>query len=60
MDELERAVARHYVSSSDLAGTIVRTLEAAGLDIDRLTQADLAPIDEFHVGGRPATVHALS
>jgi ubiquinone/menaquinone biosynthesis C-methylase UbiE len=31
-------------------------LEQAGKDPDNLALADLAPVDELHVGGRPATV----
>jgi hypothetical protein len=31
-------------------------LEASGKDIDRLAPDDLAAVDEFHIGGRQATV----
>jgi ubiquinone/menaquinone biosynthesis C-methylase UbiE len=58
MDDLESAVARHY-QVSNLSAAILQALEAAGLDADRLKPADLAPIDEFHIGGRAATIHAL-
>jgi len=54
--DLEQSVARHYAKSG-LEEQILQALRATGLDIDRLTTADLAPVDEFHVGGRPATVH---
>jgi SAM-dependent methyltransferase len=54
--DLEQSVARHYAKSG-LEEQILQALRIAGLDIDRLTTADLAPVDEFHVGGRPATVH---
>jgi hypothetical protein len=33
-----------------------RALLAAGKDPDRLNLADLGPVDEFHIGGRQATV----
>jgi SAM-dependent methyltransferase len=59
-DELESAVTRHYQSSSDLAAAILRALEAEGIDVNQLTPADLAPVDEFHIGGRAATIHALA
>src|SRR5262245_17836236 len=59
MDDLESAVARHY-GIGDLSTVILRALETAGLDPDRLKPADLAPIDEFHIGGRSATIHALA
>lgn len=52
---LEKDVATHY-SQADLCGRILAGLEQAGLDIDRLTPEDLAPIDEFHVRGREATM----
>jgi ubiquinone/menaquinone biosynthesis C-methylase UbiE len=51
---LEADVERHYAQGS-LEATILAALEAAGKDIPRLTPADLAPVDEFHVGGRVAT-----
>ena len=58
MSDLERDVARHY-QASDLAARVLEALRAAGKDIGRLTPDDLAPVDEFHVGGRAATIHAL-
>jgi len=53
--EIEQAVARHYAHGS-LEETILNALAAAGRDVNRLTPKDLAPVDEFHVGGRQATV----
>jgi ubiquinone/menaquinone biosynthesis C-methylase UbiE len=52
---IERRVAEHY-TRSDLAATILGALQAAGKDVDRLSLEDLAPVDEFHFRGRPATV----
>jgi ubiquinone/menaquinone biosynthesis C-methylase UbiE len=52
---VEQAVARHYAHGS-LEETILDALTAAGKDLNRLTPKDLAPVDEFHVGGRPATI----
>jgi ubiquinone/menaquinone biosynthesis C-methylase UbiE len=52
---LEQTVARHYAHGS-LEQAILEALAAAGKDVDRLSAADLAPVDEFHVGGRPATI----
>lgn len=48
------AVEGHY-GREDLAETILDGLRAAGLDPDRLTPDDLAPVDEFHIRGREAT-----
>ena len=53
--EIEQAVARHYAHGS-LQETILSALAAAGKDLNRLTPKDLAPVDEFHVGGRQATI----
>jgi SAM-dependent methyltransferase len=35
---------------------ILESLRAAGRDVDRLDPRDLAPVDEFHTGGRDATL----
>src|SRR5262244_1499907 len=48
-------VETHY-TRPDLIGAILAALKAAGKDIDHLTPDDLAPVDEFHSGQRPATV----
>ena len=53
--ELERSVERHYTQGS-LERTILDALAAMGKDPDRLVPANLAPVDEFHVGGRQATI----
>ena len=53
--EIEHAVALHYAHGS-LEAAILKALAAAGKDVNRLTPKDLAPVDEFHVGGRLATV----
>ena len=48
-------VQTHY-TRSDLGEAILAALKSAGKDLDRLTPDDLAPVDEFHGGQRPATV----
>lgn len=50
----ERSVSGHYGGSS-LRERLFEALSRAGLDLDNLRPADLAPIDEFHMGGRAAT-----
>ncbi|MGO9475902.1 MAG: class I SAM-dependent methyltransferase [Rhodomicrobium sp.] len=52
--ELEQSVAQHYTHGS-LEGAIFGALAALGKDLDHLAPADLAPVDEFHIGGRQAT-----
>jgi ubiquinone/menaquinone biosynthesis C-methylase UbiE len=53
--ELERSVAQHYTQGS-LERTILGALTALGKDPNRLAPVDLAPVDEFHIGGRQATI----
>ena len=48
-------VADHYGSAGDLAGVIADSLRKAGKDMTRLSTADLATVDEFHIRGRKAT-----
>src|ERR1700730_2249656 len=52
--KLEQSVARHYTHGS-LEPAILEALTASGKDLDRLAPTDLAPVDEFHIGGRQAT-----
>jgi MPBQ/MSBQ methyltransferase len=58
-DDLEGAVAQHY-GVADLTERILKALTAAGIDTQRIAPEQLAPIDEFHIGGRAATVHAVA
>jgi ubiquinone/menaquinone biosynthesis C-methylase UbiE len=51
---IERSVAMHY-SHGTLEAAILEALAAMGKDVAHLEPADLAPVDEFHVGGRAAT-----
>jgi MPBQ/MSBQ methyltransferase len=46
---------QHY-TRKDLGDVILAALGKAGKDIDNLKPEDLAPIDEFHVRGRKATI----
>ena len=58
-DDLEGAVAQHY-GVADLTERILKALAAAGIDTERIDPEQLAPVDEFHIGGRAATVHAVA
>jgi hypothetical protein len=40
---------------TNLGDTILAALQRMGRDIEALTPADLAPIDEFHIRGREYT-----
>ncbi|RWG83389.1 class I SAM-dependent methyltransferase [Mesorhizobium sp.] len=55
----ERAVAEHY-GADDLRARIFDAIPASGLDMESLRPADLAPVDEFHMGGRAATAEIVS
>ena len=60
---VEQKVAAHY-SQSDIAAKILDTAarlaaEKTGGDAGRITARDLAPVDEFHIGGLEATERFL-
>jgi ubiquinone/menaquinone biosynthesis C-methylase UbiE len=49
-------VQEHYSESDSLADAIASSLRAVGIDPERVSTADLAPVDEFHIRGRTATL----
>jgi SAM-dependent methyltransferase len=49
------ALSRHY-AAPDVRTRLLTALRLAGKDLDALTADDLVPVDQFHVGGRPATL----
>jgi len=49
------AIQMHY-ARSDLGNVILAALERAGKDVKHLTLEELAPVDEFHIRGRAATL----
>jgi ubiquinone/menaquinone biosynthesis C-methylase UbiE len=51
----DRPVGEHY-RRADLGASILEALRAAGKDPRALTTRDLAPVDQFHVRGREATL----
>lgn len=52
---INEAIQTHY-TRADLGDVLLTALEKAGRDIDHLTPEDLAPIDQFHIRGRAATL----
>jgi ubiquinone/menaquinone biosynthesis C-methylase UbiE len=46
----------HYYSRGEILNSILNALHAMGKDLTHLTPADLAPVDEFHIRGREATI----
>ena len=52
---LEEQVATHYTGLGRTRA-VLDALRCAGKDPDRLSIEDLAPVDEFHIRGRAATV----
>jgi SAM-dependent methyltransferase len=55
MDIAKQAVRQHYRRPA-LFDAIVAALRQTGKDLENLSPDDLAPVDEFHTRGRPATV----
>jgi 2-polyprenyl-3-methyl-5-hydroxy-6-metoxy-1,4-benzoquinol methylase len=51
----EQIVAQHYTHGS-LEAALLDGLRRSGKNPDRIDPDDLAPVDEFHIGGRQATV----
>jgi SAM-dependent methyltransferase len=58
VEKRETAVADHYTVDC-LGERILDALRRSGLDSDTVTPTDLAPVDEFHMGGRAATAHVI-
>ena len=52
---INEAIQTHY-ARADLGDAILAALEKAGKDMTRLSPEDLAPIDQFHIRGRTATL----
>lgn len=52
---INEAIRTHY-TRADLGDVILAALDNAGKDLTRLTPEDLAPIDQFHIRGRTATL----
>ncbi len=58
MQDIENGVISHYEDGA-LLKRILAALTASGIDIDNLQAADLAPVEEFHIGGRAATQYLV-
>jgi SAM-dependent methyltransferase len=52
-------VSRFYSGPGELVTAVSSALDAAGLDRKTLRPADLAPVDEFHIRGRAATLEII-
>jgi MPBQ/MSBQ methyltransferase len=52
---VQTTVEQHY-GRGRILDSIIAALRQTGKDLDRLKPEDLAPVDEFHVRGREATV----
>jgi MPBQ/MSBQ methyltransferase len=55
MTETDHPIAVHY-DHDDLEAAILAAAEQMGLDPNALTPDDLSAVDEFHLGGREATL----
>jgi len=54
----DKTVSAHYTHGT-LLSAIQASISQLGKTIDSVTIEDLAPVDEFHIGGRLATNHLL-
>jgi len=54
-NRVNEAIQTHY-GHLDVGSVILAALEKVGKDLDHLTPEDLAPVDEFHIRGRAATL----
>ncbi|MFL6154670.1 MAG: class I SAM-dependent methyltransferase, partial [Marmoricola sp.] len=52
-------VSRFYTGPGGLVAAISSAFDAAGLDRSTLRPADLAPVDEFHIRGRAASLEII-
>ncbi len=55
----DKAIADHYTHGS-LLNAIEASLAKLGKTTDTVTIDDLGPVEEFHIGGRPATEHFVA
>lgn len=55
-DQPDAARTARYWGRDDLVATVLEALAAAGKDLEALSVDDLAATDQFHGGGRPATL----
>ena len=56
--DLDQQVAHHY-RHGNLLKSIEAGLDELGKSSENVTIEDLAPVDEFHIGGRLASKHFL-
>ena len=56
---IQESIEQHY-QHGNLLAAIESALSELGKDKHSVTIADLAPVDEFHIGGRIATEHLLA
>jgi len=55
MENAPESVEHHY-GRGHILDSVLNGLRQGGKDLDRLRPADLAPVDEFHIRGREATI----
>jgi ubiquinone/menaquinone biosynthesis C-methylase UbiE len=55
MENARASVESHY-ARGEILNSILRALRQMGKEVSQLVPSDLAPVDEFHIRGREATV----
>jgi len=56
LQENMNRVIENYYGRGEILNSIMNALRTMGKDLNHLTPADLAPVDEFHIRGRDATI----
>jgi len=56
MDADQTGTVDAHCTHGDLGAAILGAIRAAGMDSEALTADDLAPVDQFHTGGKAATL----
>ncbi len=54
--DIDARVISEYWGREKLAEAMLEALKARGADLDALTPDEVAPVDQFHGGGKPVTV----
>ena len=54
--DIDARVISEYWGREKLAEAMLDALKARGADLDALTPDEVAPVDQFHGGGKPVTV----
>ena len=57
--DVRELVTAHYGAEDHVASVLLAAVAEAGVDVEHLSAEDLAPVDNLHAGGAPATAYLL-